>query len=152
MLESDDAMSQHSFVAQRSSQIAAAGLQRPNSRAAVPRPATPTYLDKNENPYPRLQAWYQTILQELSPVSLSTYPDLGPLYEQLARWLGIPSEQFYLTAGCDGVIERTFGIFVALGDRVLLTKPAVRISNVADDQPLAISVSPALPDGRAGSG
>ncbi len=123
MLESDDSISEDSFVPRPSSQIAAAGLQRPNSRVAVPRPATPMYLDKNENPDPRLQAWYQTILQELSPVSLSTYPDLGPLYEQLARWLGIPPEQLYLTAGCDGAIERTFGIFVAPGDRVLLTKP-----------------------------
>ncbi len=114
MLESDDAVSPDSFVPRPSGQIAAAGLQRPNSRAAMPRPATPMYLDKNENPDPSLQAWYRTILQELSPESLSTYPDLGPLYEQLARWLGIPPEQLYLTAGCDGAIERTFG---SIGDR-----------------------------------
>ncbi len=127
MLEPDDAISQDSFVPQPSSQIAAAGLQRPNSRVAAPRPATPMYLDKNENPDPRLQAWYQTILQELSPESLSTYPDLGPLYEQLARWLGIPPEQLYLTAGCDGAIERTFGI---IGDRRTDSGPGLILSEL----------------------
>ena len=103
--------------------IFAAELLRPNSRDSNPRDFGPLYLDKNENSDPRLREWLQSLLGHMPDGVLSTYPDLGPLYSALSQWLGVPSEQLVLTAGCDGAIQRTFEMFVDAGDRVLLTKP-----------------------------
>ena len=103
--------------------IAAAWLERPNSRKATPRDHGPLFLDKNENSDPQLHKWLMGLLQRIPGNALSTYPDLGPLYGLLADWLEVPVEQLVLTTGCDGAIQRTFEIFVEPGDIVLLTKP-----------------------------
>lgn len=107
-----------------------AGLRRPDSRKSIPRPDGLLLLDKNENTDPALKAWLDRIQARISAVSLSTYPDLGPLYAELSNWLGVPSDQLVLTTGSDGAIHRIFEMFVEPNDAVLLTQPTFAMYEV----------------------
>ncbi len=73
------------------SRVVNAGLRRPDSRKSIPRPDGLLLLDKNENTDPELKAWFDRIQTRISAVSLSTYPDLGPLYSELSviRWVPV---------------------------------------------------------------
>ena len=114
--------------------IAAAGLERPNSRKATPRRSGPLYLDKNENSDPQIRVWLNGLLSRVPGDALSTYPDLGAVYCLLASWLGVPIEQLFLTTGCDGAIQRTFDVFVEPGQTVLLTSPTFAMYPVYANQ------------------
>ena len=87
-------------------------------------------LDRNERVTPFSEDEFQAMLATLRPQTFCAYPDPSPLYERLARDLGLPADQLYLTNGSDAAIRKMFQAFVAPGDRVLFTDPTYAMYDI----------------------
>ena len=79
-------------------------LVRPDWITGQPRNASMLWLDKNENLDPELARFVSGIIRTLGSEVASVYPDVGPLYQQLAASLGCGANQLMLTAGSDAAI------------------------------------------------
>ncbi|MDI7217534.1 histidinol-phosphate transaminase [Leptospira santarosai] len=99
------------------------GLERPDWQLSVPRPESKLWLDKNENLDPQLSKITSSLLSELTPSTLSTYPECGELYRKIAKWANTSPESLILTPGSDGAIRLTFEAFINEGDIVVHTLP-----------------------------
>ena len=44
------------------------------------------WLDKNENTHPKLLKLYSKILKTINSIHISTYPDLGSLYQKISSF------------------------------------------------------------------
>lgn len=98
-------------------------LERPDWQLSNPRLNKKLWLDKNENLDPELSKITYSILSELDPLTLSTYPECGELYRKIAKWLNTTPEAIILTPGSDGAIRQTFEAFINEGDAVVHTLP-----------------------------
>ncbi len=87
-------------------------------------------LDKNENVIGFPESVLQDIRRMLSNNLISFYPDVTPLYEELAKYLSVKPNQIYLAAGSDGVIKSVFEVFVEPGDEVLTLEPTYAMYSV----------------------
>lgn len=105
-------------------------LSRPDWQSAVPRADGPAWLDKNENLDPDLMSFTAALLRGINPVHLATYPECGPLYRKLARWLDTSPDALLLTPGSDGAIRLTFEAFVGEGSIVVHTAPTFAMYSV----------------------
>lgn len=103
--------------------VADPALARPDWTAAPVRDADALWLDKNENADPAMAALVAQIVAEVPPAALVSYPDLGPLYAKLGRFLGLAPDRLLLAAGSDGAIRAAFAAYVAPGDAVVITRP-----------------------------
>lgn len=80
-------------------------------------------LDKNENTE-GFPARLITIFKgEIDSAFLTTYPEMAPLYERIAKWVHCKRENIYISAGSDAAIKSVFEVFVKPGDRVTLISP-----------------------------
>jgi len=100
-----------------------AALQRPSALNSKPRDPGRLWLDKNENPDAELEAMLHSLLLELPPRTLTSYPEAGEAYRKLARWVGVGPEHLLFTPGSDGAIRLVFEAFVEQGDAVFHTSP-----------------------------
>lgn len=98
-------------------------LPRPSALNSTPRDPGRLWLDKNENPDAELEAVLHSVLLELPPRVLTSYPEAGEVYRKLARWVGVGPEHLLLTPGSDGAIRLVFEAFVEQGDAVIHTSP-----------------------------
>jgi histidinol-phosphate aminotransferase len=111
-------------------------------------------LDRNERVTPFADDEFQAMLATLRPQAFCAYPDPSPLYDRLARDLGIPADRLYLTNGSDAAIRKVFQAFVAPADRVLFTEPTYAMYDVysqmfqADRQTVAYDDHRRLPVAR----
>ena len=80
-------------------------------------------LDKNENVIGFEEAFVEKLRQEITSEFLTTYPEVGPLYQKLALWIGCNRENIYIAAGSDAAIKSVFEVFVEPGDTVALLSP-----------------------------
>lgn len=80
-------------------------------------------LNRNERVSPMPAAVFQGIMQQVQPAHLSSYPDLGPLYDRLCRTLDLPEDHLLVTPGSDGAIRRALQVFVDSDDVVVLPTP-----------------------------
>ena len=87
-------------------------------------------LDRNERVTPFSDDEFQAMLATLRPQTFCAYPDPSPLYDRLARELGLSADQLYLTNGSDAAIRKVFQAFVAPGDRVLFTDPTYAMYDI----------------------
>lgn len=99
-------------------------LFRPDWTAGVPRNPNVLWLDKNENADPELAKLTKRLLSEVDPSDIYSYPECTPLYNKLARHLGVPTDHLILTAGSDGAIRSMFEAFIDPGDVVVHTVPS----------------------------
>lgn len=88
------------------------------------------WLDKNENMDPALSLVIQDVVQHLPGYAFSTYPEMGVLYDKLARFLDVKADNLLVSAGSDGVIRSAFEAFVEPGDVVLYTGPTFAMYEV----------------------
>lgn len=98
-------------------------LWRPDWVNNNPRPDDALWIDKNENLDPELLSFTNSLLKNLDPRAIATYPDSGPVYRKLGEYLGIDPKLLRLTPGSDGGIRLAFDAFVSAGDKVLHTTP-----------------------------
>lgn len=80
-------------------------------------------LNRNERVSPLPASVFVGIMARVQPTHLTTYPDLGPLYERLSRTLGLPEDHILVTPGSDGAIRRALQVFVDSSDIVVLPTP-----------------------------
>lgn len=80
-------------------------------------------LDKNESILGFPPEFLEILRREIAPDFVNSYPELVPLYEKIARWVGCSRENIYITAGSDAAIKATFEVFVEPGDKVALLSP-----------------------------
>lgn len=101
-----------------------------SSVAALNRTAYPEFartefltLERNELVPEIASNVFADILGELGPRSFSSYPAVGPLYEDLARHLDVSLDELVVGAGSDWIIRACFDAFCSPGDRVVLAVP-----------------------------
>ncbi len=80
-------------------------------------------LDKNENIIGFEKGFIAILRQEITSDFLTSYPEVNPLYQKIARWTGCKPENIYLTAGSDAAIKSVFEVFVEPEDIVALVSP-----------------------------
>ena len=107
-------------------------LTRPDWINISPRDAAFLWLDKNEN----LDSAYidfikkEVIAKNVGSIDLSTYPELGLLYNDLAVMEGVNPQQLLLTTGSDGAIRTVFQSFVEQGSKVFISNPSFAMYDI----------------------
>lgn len=80
-------------------------------------------LDKNENLITFPPAFMKKVRQVLTADFISIYPEFDPVYETLAKWLGLKTANLFITAGSDAAIKAVFEVFISKGDKVAVMHP-----------------------------
>ena len=105
-------------------------LQRPSALSSQSREAKRLWLDKNENLDPDLMKVTKNVLDQMSSISLATYPEAGDVYRKLSDWSGVEPDQLLLTPGSDGAIRLVFESFIEHGDKVIHLVPTFAMYSV----------------------
>lgn len=90
------------------------------------------WLDKNEN----LDTVFidlirkEVIAKQIEGTDISTYPELGQLYKDLATLEQVDPTELLLTTGSDGAIKTVFQTFVEPGSKVFITNPSFAMYDV----------------------
>ena len=87
-------------------------------------------LDRNERTTPFTADVIEELRERITSYVISAYPEPNHLYEQLARFLDIESDQLLLTSGSDLAIKTVFEVFVDVGDQVVIHAPSYAMSSV----------------------
>lgn len=87
-------------------------------------------MDMNENPEGLPKAFVDSVLQEITPEYLATYPEPGHLCKKYAELLGIAPEQICLTSGSDTAIRYIMETFVRKGGKVVTVTPTFEMYRV----------------------
>ncbi len=90
-------------------------------------------LDKNERVNPYSNELVGTLLKNILPSDLSSYPDQTNLYERLSDFLGIDASSLLLTPGSDAGLKYIFDTFVVPGDEVVHLNPTYAMIGVYVD-------------------
>ncbi|MCU1295028.1 MAG: hypothetical protein JWP08_3878 [Bryobacterales bacterium] len=80
-------------------------------------------LDMNEKVPDIGISLFAEVISQLRPWMLSAYPEVNPLYRQLAAFLNREVENVVLTSGSDAGIRQTIETFCDPGDELLITYP-----------------------------
>jgi len=87
-------------------------------------------LDKNE----RIIQFADKILgrfrELLTPEAIMAYPEVEPLYQALAKYLGVERQHIFLAAGSDLAIKTVFETYIAPGDRILMHLPSYAMYDI----------------------
>lgn len=105
-------------------------LSRPDWTVDVSRDEDLLWLDKNENIDPVLSEQLNTLLKNLKPFSVNTYPETAKVYKKLAEKNKMSPQNFLLTNGSDGSIRMVFDVFIDPGDKILHTNPTFAMYSV----------------------
>ncbi len=107
-------------------------LSRPDWINVPERDCDFLWLDKNENLDPVFIELInkEVIAKQVGNIDLSTYPELGFLYRDLAAMESLDPWQVILTTGSDGAIRTVFQTFVEPGAKVFITNPSFAMYDV----------------------
>lgn len=81
-------------------------------------------LDRNERTTPLDQGIVDAVWSQISPEEVVAYPELGPLYQKLAQFCGVPREDILLCSGSDTGIKSVFETYVQQDDEVVVLTPS----------------------------
>jgi histidinol-phosphate aminotransferase len=87
-------------------------------------------LDKNERIIPIPEPVLMRFHELLTPDAIMAYPELEPVYQRIASYIGVPRADLYLAAGSDLGIKTVYETYVQPGDRVVLHHPAYAMQEV----------------------
>lgn len=90
-------------------------------------------LDKNERIETFPDSIWQEFYSELSQEQILAYPEVWPLYTELAVHHRLAPENFLLTAGSDAAIRHCFEAFVAPGNTVVYPDPTFAMVGIYCD-------------------
>lgn len=90
-------------------------------------------LDKNERIETFHDDLWQEFYRELSQEQILAYPEVWPLYTELAAHHRLAPENFLLTAGSDAAIRHCFEAFVAPSDTVIYPDPTFAMVGIYCD-------------------
>jgi histidinol-phosphate aminotransferase len=80
-------------------------------------------LDLNELVPHLEQDVFEHLLRQISPSTISAYPEVKPLYDALSSSLGFACENVLITSGSDSAIRHVIEAFCDPGDTVVITYP-----------------------------
>ena len=98
-------------------------------------------LDKNEHITGLPEQLVHDALSNVNPETISSYPEVRPLYQKLAKSLKISEDNLMLSAGSDPAIKSLYELFVKEGDHVILQKPTYAMFHVYAEMFGAISIN-----------
>ena len=90
-------------------------------------------LNKNEYPGEFETNFINNIKRKINSDIFSKYPNLFKLYESLAKFLNISSQNILITSGSDLAIKAVFEVYVNSKDKILMHYPGYAMSNVYGD-------------------
>lgn len=90
-------------------------------------------LNKNERVTSLPSELVHTVIAQLHPDEISTYPEPQLLYQKLSKFLGLSPEHILLSSGSDHGIKSIFETYVASGDEVVTLKPTYEMIFVYTD-------------------
>jgi len=77
----------------------------------------------NEKPYPLPKETIDSILENMNPEKISTYPEIYTLCNRVSKKFHIPGENLLFTNGSESAIKHVFQTYVTRGDHVLSVSP-----------------------------
>ncbi|MBF0328460.1 MAG: histidinol-phosphate aminotransferase family protein [Nitrospirae bacterium] len=87
-------------------------------------------LDKNERLSNFDGSFWKDVISKITQEHILAYPEVEPLYERLARFLGRTQDNIVITAGSDFAIKIAFELFVNPGDKVVYLDPTFAMVDV----------------------
>ena len=87
-------------------------------------------LDRNEKVDDYAPEVIQGILDTITPYDFSAYPEIESLYEKLANWMNINSNNILLTSGSDAGIKQIIEMLSNENDKVLVPSPTFNMYEV----------------------
>ena len=105
-------------------------IKRPSWILQSSRSFKKLWLDKNENTHPKLLNLYSKILKIINPIHISTYPDLGSLYQKISSFEKIPSKNIIFGHGSDGCIKNIFDAFTKEKQKVMTLLPTFAMYDI----------------------
>ena len=87
-------------------------------------------MDMNENPEGLPKEFVDSVLREITPEYLATYPEPGHFCRKYAAQLGIKEEQVCATSGSDTAIRYLMETFVGKGNKVVTVTPTFEMYRV----------------------
>ncbi len=90
-------------------------------------------MDMNENPEGLPKEFVDSVLKEITPEYLATYPEPGHFCRKYAARLGIRPEQICATSGSDTAIRYIMETFVGKGHKVVTVTPTFEMYRVYCD-------------------
>lgn len=111
-------------------QFQGGNISRPDWTKDVSRNEKPMWLNKNENIDPILNEKINSLLKDVKPYAVNTYPENAKIYKKLALLDELEPHNYILTQGSDGAIRNVFDVFINPGDKVLHTNPTFAMYDV----------------------
>lgn len=87
-------------------------------------------MDMNENPEGLPKSFVDSVLAEITPEFLATYPEPGHFCRKYAALLGVKPEQICATSGSDTAIRYIMETFVRKGGKVVTVTPTFEMYRV----------------------
>lgn len=87
-------------------------------------------LDKNERVIPFPDEIVERFHALIDTNAIMSYPEVEPLYQKLAAYIGVPRDHLFLASGSDLAIKTVFETYIAPGDNVLLHMPSYAMYEV----------------------
>jgi len=87
-------------------------------------------MDMNENPEGLPKEFVDSVLKEITPEYLATYPEPGHFCRKYAARLGIKENQVCATSGSDTAIRYLMEAFVGKGNKVVTVTPTFEMYRV----------------------
>jgi histidinol-phosphate aminotransferase len=87
-------------------------------------------LDRNERNQPFSEQFIEKITSKITGELFMVYPELDEVYDKVAGWLGVSTDQLMLHSGSDQAIKAVFETYIHPGDRVLLHFPGYAMYDV----------------------
>ncbi|MBQ6875845.1 MAG: histidinol-phosphate aminotransferase family protein [Lachnospiraceae bacterium] len=87
-------------------------------------------MDMNENPEGLPKEFVDSVLREITPEYLATYPEPGHFCRKYAARLGIKENQVCATSGSDTAIRYLMEAFVGKGNKVVTVTPTFEMYRV----------------------
>ena len=110
--------------------ISRQSLSRPNWINQEHRSMQKIWLDKNECADPKMNKIVMQSLSKITAESVFSYPELDTLYEKIAKFSDVLSENVLLTAGSDGAIRACFEACIQPGDGIIASRPTFAMYEV----------------------
>jgi histidinol-phosphate aminotransferase len=87
-------------------------------------------MDRNERTWPFPQTIVDEIKQNITSEVLTNYPEIDSLYNEMAEYLGISTDELIFHTGSDLVIKSIFETYIQKDDKVLMPRPSYAMYGV----------------------
>ncbi len=87
-------------------------------------------MDRNERTWPFPEAIIEEIRKSITSETFTNYPEIDSLYDEMAGYLDISSDELIFHTGSDLVIKSIFETYIQKDDKVLMPRPSYAMYSV----------------------